>query len=227
MALYALADTHFSFGVNKPMDIFNGWENYQERIKQNWQNTVSAADTVIINGDFSWGMNLKQAKADFAFCESLPGKKIISKGNHDYWWNTVKKINEFLEASGFGSISILNNDAISVDGFSVCASKGYMIGESQHDKKLLARECQRLSLSLEKGLCLGGEIVAFLHYPPITKDFIVSDLISVLKKYGVKKCFYGHLHGKSHKRAFTGEYDGIFYDLVSADYLNFIPKIIK
>lgn len=100
MALYALADTHFSFGVNKPMDIFNGWENYQERIKQNWQNTISAADTVVINGDFSWGMNLKQAKADFEFCESLPGKKIISKGNHDYWWNTVKKINEFLEAGG-------------------------------------------------------------------------------------------------------------------------------
>lgn len=227
MALYALADTHFSFGVNKPMDIFSGWENYQERIKENWENTISEEDTVVINGDFSWGMSLEQSKADFAFCDSLPGRKIISKGNHDYWWNTVKKINEFLVVNGFNSINILNNDAFNVDGFAVCGSKGYMIGESPHDKKILARECKRLSISLEKGVALGKELVAFLHYPPITKDFIVSDLTAVLKKYNVKKCFYGHLHGKSHIRAFTGEYDGIFYDLVSADYLNFTPKIIK
>ena len=227
MALFALSDLHLSFSSDKSMEVFRGWENYTERIERNWRATVGEDDTVVIPGDVSWEMKLENAVADFSFLNSLPGKKILLKGNHDLWWTSMKKMNEFLESNGFTSIRILNNDAVLVDGVVVCGTRGWLIEESGTDSKLINREALRLRMSLEAGKKLGDDLVVFLHYPPITLENKCEEIIAVLKEFGCKRVYYGHIHGNSGIYAVNGEEDGINYQLVSCDRVNFTPVVIK
>ncbi len=226
MALYAIADTHLSFGTDKPMDSFPGWNDYVQRIENNWNKLVTDDDTVVIAGDISWAMNFDELKADFEFLNNLKGTKLILKGNHDYWWNTAKKMNEFIDENSFDSIKILFNNSYTVDGVSVCGSRGWMFdGEDEHDERVLSREVGRLRLSLESAEC--DDKVVFLHYPPITTDSKCEEILSVLKEYGIKKCYYGHLHGKAAKIALDDEIDGIQFRLISCDRLSFMPKLVR
>lgn len=226
MSLFAIADTHLSFGTNKPMDTFEGWSNYTKRLENNWNRLVGNEDYVIIAGDISWAMNFDELKADFAFIDSLKGKKIILKGNHDYWWNTVKKMNEFLDLNNFKSISFLYNNAYEFDGFSVCGSRGWLLdSDEQQDEKVLRREVLRLEMSLDSAK--SDEKIVFLHYPPITTNEKCDDILNLLVKYGIKKCYYGHLHGAAAKYAVDDSINGVDFKLISADRLNFTPYLIK
>ena len=228
MSLYALGDTHLSFGVpNKPMDIFGGWENYQALIEQNWRERIQPEDTIVLTGDISWGMTLEQAKADFAFLQALPGTKIILKGNHDYWWNSMKKMTEFFAANGFDSLRILHNNCYAYEGFGICGTRGWVNvpGETNEDgtldgdAKVLAREEQRLRVSLQAAKSQGLKPIAFLHYPPLYWTNRNQPLLSALHDFGVEDCYYGHLHGSvTHARAEKGTVDGIRYHLVAGDY---------
>lgn len=225
MALYCIGDTHLSFGSEKPMDIFGGWENYTERLRKNWQNLVEPKDTVVINGDVSWGMSLQESKADFEFLNSLNGNKIIIKGNHDFWWNTKTKIDLFFKENGFNTLNILHNNAYFADGFSIAGSRGWFF-DAEADGKVMARECARIERSILAAKELGGETVVFLHYPPVSMTKDCEQIINVLAKHNVKRCYYGHLHSTALKYAFNGEKYGIDFRLVSADYLEFCPKCV-
>ena len=225
MSLFAIADTHLSFGTDKPMDSFPGWNDYVDRIEKNWNKIVTDDDTVVIAGDISWAMNFDELKADFDFLERLNGKKIILKGNHDYWWNTSKKMNDFIESQRYKTISILFNNSYDIDGVSVCGSRGWLFDvDDEHDEKVLNREVGRLRLSVESAV--NDEIIVFLHYPPVTTDTKCDDILNLLKEYGIKKCYYGHLHGNSHKDAVEGRIEGIEFYLISGDYLEFNLKLI-
>ena len=208
------------------MEIFRGWENYVDRIKNNWCKVVSESDTVIIPGDISWELKIENAYEDFKFINDLPGKKIIIKGNHDLWWNSMKKMNEFLQTNDLDSISFINNSAVLVDDISVCGTRGWLIEESGTDSKLINREAMRLKASLEAGKNLGGRLIVFLHYPPITDSQQCTEIIDVLKQYKVDKVYYGHLHGGSTLYAVNGLVDGINYHLVSADRVDFTPVLV-
>lgn len=225
MHLYAIADTHLSFGTNKPMDTFEGWENYTEKLKNNWNKLVSQEDTVVIAGDISWAMNFDELKADFQFIENLNGYKIIFKGNHDYWWNTMTKMNLFLEENNFKSIKILHNASAEFGSVSVCGSRGWLFeSEEDHDEKILNREVCRLKASLDSAEA--DEKIVFLHYPPLTTNSECIEIINLLKDYGIKKCYYGHLHGDAAKYSIDGIRDGINFKLISCDRLNFTPYMI-
>lgn len=226
MSLFAIADTHLSFGTDKPMDTFNGWNNYTQRLEKNWNNLVGKDDYVIIAGDISWAMNFEQLVPDFRFLNSLNGKKIIGKGNHDYWWNTVTKMNKFLEENEFDTISFLYNNAYDFDGFSVCGSRGWFFDSDEaHDEKVLNREIMRLQMSID---CANNEEkIVFLHYPPVTTNEKCDEILQTLKANGIKKCYYGHLHGMAAKFSVDGKVDDIDFKLISADRLNFTPYLIN
>ena len=226
MSLFAIADTHLSFGTDKPMDSFPGWNDYVDRIEKNWNKIVTADDAVVIAGDISWAMNFDELKADFDFIERLNGKKIILKGNHDYWWNTSKKMNDFIESQGYKTISILFNNSYDVDGVSICGSRGWLFDvDDEHDEKVLNREVGRIRLSLESAV--NDEKIVFLHYPPVTTDTKCDEILDLLKEYGIKKCYYGHLHGIAAKKAIDDVVDGIEFRLISCDRLGFVPKLIR
>jgi len=226
MALYAIADTHLSFGTDKPMDSFPGWNDYVKRIEYNWNRLIEEGDTVILAGDISWAMNFDELKADFEFINNLNGKKIILKGNHDYWWNTLSKMNAFLDENGFNTISFLFNNSYEIGGVSVCGSRGwYFDSEEAHDEKVLAREVMRIKRSLDSAKT--DEKLVFLHYPPITTASKCDEIIELLKEYGIKKCYYGHLHGDAARYALNDSIDGIDFELISCDKLGFVPKLIK
>lgn len=225
MSLFAIADTHLSLGTNKPMDSFPGWNDYVARLGNDWNSIVKEEDTVVIAGDISWAMNFDELYEDFSFLNDLNGKKIIVKGNHDYWWNTLSKMNKFIAENNFDSINILQNNSYDVDGISVCGSRGWMFESSEeHDEKILSREVGRIKMSLDSAV--NKNRILFLHYPPITTNSSCDEILDTLKEYGIKKCFYGHLHGMATKYAFEGEYDGIDFKLISADRLSFVPKLI-
>lgn len=225
MSLFAIADTHLSLGTNKPMDSFPGWNDYVARLGNNWNSIVKEEDTVVIAGDISWAMNFDELYEDFSFLNDLNGKKIIVKGNHDYWWNTLSKMNKFIAENNFDSINILQNNSYDVEGISVCGSRGWMFESSEeHDEKILSREVGRIKMSLDSAV--NENRILFLHYPPITTNSSCNEILDTLKEYGIKKCFYGHLHGMATKYAFEGEYDGIDFKLISADRLSFVPKLI-
>ena len=225
--MFAISDLHLSLSNDeKSMEIFRGWENYVDRIKNNWCKVVSDSDTVIIPGDISWELKIENAYEDFKFINDLPGKKIIIKGNHDLWWNSMKKMNEFLQTNDLDSISFINNSAVLVDDISVCGTRGWLIEESGTDSKLINREAMRLKASLEAGKNLGGRLIVFLHYPPITDSQQCTEIIDVLKQYEVDKVYYGHLHGGSTLYAVNGLVDGINYHLVSADRVDFTPVLV-
>ena len=224
MALFTIGDLHLSIAVNKPMDIFGGWDNYMERISENWAREISEGDTVVIPGDISWAMSLAQSEPDFRFIHNLKGKKIILKGNHDYWWTTAAKMNRFLEEKGFDSISILHNNHFAYGQYGICGTRGWINDDSEPaDAKVLAREAMRLETSLASAEKEGLEPIVFLHYPPLYGNEYNADLLDVMYRHGIKKCFYGHVHGKGHRYAVNGERDGIDFCLVSADYVQFCP----
>lgn len=221
MSLYTIADLHLSFGVKKPMDIFSGWKNHVERLTENWMATVKPQDTVVIGGDISWGMNLEEARPDFAYLDSLPGKKILLKGNHDYYFATKRKIDLFFSECGFSSLQFLFNNSYEYEDFSICGTRGWINEPGEPaDQKVLLREAGRLELSLQSAT---KSPIVFLHYPPLYFDNSSEEILNVLKKYQVYRVFYGHLHGKSCKYAVQGAVDDITYRLVSADSLQFCP----
>ena len=229
MSIYVIADLHLSFLENKPMEVFgSNWENHAEKIKKNWIEKVKEEDCVILPGDFSWAMYLKDTILDFDYLNKLPGRKILLKGNHDYWWTTLKKLNEFIEENNFSNIEFLYNNSYLVEDKIIVGTRGWNILDIEEDGKMLKRENARLELSIEDGIKKYGlekEKIAFMHYPPINKNDIIrnekSIFVKTLEKYNIHKCYYGHLHGMSHKEAVEGNIDGIEYKLISADYTKF------
>ena len=229
MSIYTIGDLHLSFSVDKPMDIFGvNWENHAERIKENWINKVNNEDYVILPGDFSWATYLDETKKDFEFLNSLPGKKILSKGNHDYWWTTLTSMRKFLKENNFENIDFLYNNSFEIENKIIVGTRGWVNSwKNEDDYKILKRENDRLILSIKDGLNKmdeNKEMIAFIHYPPFYKEKDIPeeiDFIATLKKYSIKKCYYAHLHGESHKDAFEGNIDGIDFKLVSSDFLKF------
>ena len=219
MAIYAIADLHLSFSQNKPMDIFgDNWKGHEEKIKQNWIQKVKDNDLVLLPGDFSWSMYLKDSLKDFQFLHSLPGKKILLKGNHDYWWTTITKMRNFLEENNLKNIDFICNNSYEYNGYIISGTRGWVFSENEEDKKLIKREAIRLELSIQDGINKYGKqkpIIVCMHYPP-TKDFI-----DVMKNYNVEKCIYGHLHGGAHKNIKEGIIDGIELIMTSCDYTKF------
>lgn len=224
MSLFVIADLHLSFGVNKPMDIFGGWDEYVPRLETNWQNKVKPEDTVVLPGDLSWGMNFEQSRKDFEFLNKLNGRKIISKGNHDYWWNTKSKMDKFLSENGFDTIKILHNNHYEYEDIGICGTRGWINDNSEPaDAKVLAREAGRLEMSIQSALKAGLKPLVFLHYPPVYYNSRNEEILSVMEKYGIKRCFYGHIHGNAKRYAVNGEFDGVIYQLISSDFLKFDP----
>lgn len=231
MKVFIIGDLHLSFSTNKPMDIFgDGWKDHHEKIRENWEAMVGPEDLVFINGDFSWAMGLKQADADFAFLQRLPGKKVISKGNHDYWWGTMNKMKGFLEEKGYDTIDFLHNNAYLVGDTAICGTRGWFVDEGDttgQNQKVFQREVQRLATSLQAGKDLGAkELIAVLHYPPLYPGYRCDEIIETMERFGVKHCYYGHLHGPSHRKAVTGEREGIYYHLTSCDATGFAPVLV-
>ena len=226
MAIYVIGDLHLSFSVDKPMDIF-GWGNHAEKIKDNWIKKVKDEDTVLLPGDFSWATYLEDTYKDFEFLNSLPGKKILSKGNHDYWWTTVTSMNKFLKENNFENIEFLYNNSYLAEDKIIVGTRGWINSwKSEENYKILKRENDRLKLSIEDGLRKFGndkEMIAFIHYPPFYKETVPEeiDFIKTLNKFDIKKCYYAHLHGDSQIEAIEGIINGIEFKLVSADYLKF------
>ncbi len=223
--LYAIADPHLAFGADKPMDIFKGWDNYTEKLKRNWEALVKPEDAVVLPGDISWAMTPAEAAADLRFLHGLPGTKIIGKGNHDYWWATMRKLEQLTAAEGLDTIRFLFNNAYLADGISVCGTRGWFFdaeGDEAGDK-VIRREAGRLRASLTAGVSLGGLPLVFLHYPAAADGRICEPIFEVLKEFGVKRCFFGHIHGEKSDRYRDFTVDGIRFSLISADYLDFCP----
>jgi predicted phosphohydrolase len=228
MSLFAIGDLHLSFGTDKPMDIFRGWSGYVEKIESNWHRLITEEDTVVIPGDISWAMNLNSFRNDAEYLNNLPGKKIILKGNHDYWWTTLSKMNSFLAENSFDKIKIIHNNAICVGNIAICGTRGWFYDETQMtDKKVLMREVGRLETSIKEAEKTGLEPLVFLHYPPVYSDFECSEIMEVLQKHNIKRCIYGHLHGNAVYKSIDGLYKNINFRLVSCDYLDFTPILIE
>ena len=235
MSLFVIGDLHLAFNENKPMNIFgDNWQNHEEKIKQDWNQKVTEEDTVILVGDFSWSMHLEDTKKDFEYLSSLPGKKILLKGNHDYWWTTVKSMKDFLKENNFTNIDFLHNNFFEIEDKIICGTRGWALNleETENSKKIIKRECERLKLSINDGIKKYGnnkEIIVFMHYPPIINTNILKNestpFIDIMKDFNIRKCYYGHLHGESIKEAVEGNVYGIDLKLVSADGVNF--KLVK
>ncbi len=237
MSLYTIADLHLSTldETNKSMEIFgNRWNSYMQRLESNWRHLITENDTVVIPGDISWALSLEEATSDLKFLDSLPGKKILGKGNHDFWWCTMKKHREHFEKHGISSISFLYNNAHETENYIVAGTRGWFFDEKNAKlpnktdfEKLVAREELRLETSLKEAqqlsLASGKEIIVFMHFPPVFADEVCSGLIEILKKYEIRTVYYGHIHGNYSLPPKT-VYDGIALHIVSADFLSFTPK---
>lgn len=226
MAIFAIGDLHLSLGSAKPMDIFDGWHDHVKRLTSAWKANVSQDDTVVLVGDISWAMNLNDCYADFSFIHSLPGHKIILKGNHDYWWTTKSKMDNYLTENGFSSISILHNNSYAVEGYSICGTRSWMFDAGQlHDEKVINRENGRLRASLQSAV--NENKLVFIHYPPLSGNEEATGIIALMQEFNVKHCYYGHLHSASIRNAIEGKHYGIEFKLISADSLNFCPYKIN
>ncbi len=233
MALYAISDLHLALSVDKPMDVFGEkWDNYMQRLEYNWRNTIGAEDYVIIPGDISWATYLEQAVQDFKFIEALPGKKIISKGNHDYWWTTHKKLERFLDENKFSTIHFMHNNSFEVGNISICGTRGWICpgdeGFGEEDGKIYKRELQRLELSLKSTSASDTDIIiAAMHYPPFNSKKEPTEFVEIMGRYNVKLCIYGHLHGTAFKNAVTGKIEGMDFKFISADFIGFKPVALE
>ena len=227
MALYAIGDLHLCLGAPKPMDVFGGaWVGYMEKLRKGLS-VIGPEDTTVLLGDLSWALDLQSAGPDFAWINEIPGRKIILKGHHDYWWSTAAKFYKFCHQNGFSDQWILNNNHYEYDGFAICGTRGWFYEEEksgQHDEKVFKRELMRLEASLRSA----GDLpkMVFLHYPPKYKGYECQEILDLLKRYDVHRCFYGHLHGASHGLAMEGQWDGIEFHLVSADKMGFRPFMV-
>jgi hypothetical protein len=234
MSIFVIADLHLSFGTNKPMDIFGeNWENHDKKIADNWIKKVNEKDLVILPGDFSWAMNLEDTIDDFKYLNSLPGKKLLLKGNHDYWWNTLTKMRNYLKQNKFENIDFIQNNYYEYENIIITGTRGWIINGKEEDMKILRREKLRLEMELEAIIKQYGkekEIIVFMHYPPYEKQNgkIEAPFAEILEKYNVKQCYYGHLHGEqSYSNIDNFIYNNVEYKLISADYLNFdLEKIV-
>ena len=227
MALYAIGDLHLSLGAEKPMDVFGGkWVGYMDKLREG-MSVIGPQDTTVLLGDLSWALDLEGAAKDFAWINDIPGRKIILKGNHDYWWSTAAKFYKFCQAQGFEEQYILNNNHYEYDGWAICGTRGWFFEEDRggtHDEKVFRRELIRLETSLKSA---GDKNkMVFLHYPPRYKGYECREIIEMLERYEVRRCFYGHLHSESHKLAVEGLWGGVDYRLVSADYIGFKPVTV-
>lgn len=225
MALYAIGDLHLSLNSDKSMEVFgSGWQGYVQRLEAAFAQ-LKEEDVTVLCGDLSWGMSLEESLEDLRFLHRLPGRKILMKGNHDYWWNTASKMEKFFAAHGLTSLEILHNNCKWYGDVALCGTRGWFYElDGGHNEKMLLREAGRLETSLKAAgdrpkLC-------FLHYPPLYQGYACPEILRLLRQYDVRACYYGHLHGQSHRRAVEGEYQGTRYALVSADYLGFTPKKI-
>ena len=227
MSIYAISDLHLSFGDNKPMDIFGEtWENHAKKIKENWIKKIKDDDLVLLPGDFSWAMYLEDTYKDFKYLNELPGKKLLLKGNHDYWWTTLKKMRTYLSENNFKNIDFIYNNSYLYDNKIIVGTRGWQDDNNKDDKKIIKRENLRLELSIQDGIKKYGEqkeIIVCMHYPPFNKyEEKDMNFIQTIKKYNVTTCIYGHLHGEiAHKEARQGIIEGIDFKLVSCDYTNF------
>ena len=227
MALYAIGDLHLCLGAAKPMDVFGGaWVGYMDKLKEGLS-VIRPEDTTVLLGDLSWALDLAGAQADFSFIDAIPGRKIILKGNHDYWWSTASKFYKFCGENGFSNQWILNNNHYEYDGYAICGTRGWFFEEErsgEHDEKVFKRELMRLEASLKSA----GDLpkLVFLHYPPRYKGYECTEILQLLQQYDVRRCFYGHLHGASHGLAQEGLWDGVGFKLVAADKLNFVPHLV-
>lgn len=227
MALYAIGDLHLCLGADKPMDIFGGaWVGYMDKLREGLS-VIGPEDTTVLLGDVSWALGLEAAAADFAFVNEIPGRKILLKGNHDYWWSTASKFQKFCEAHGFTDMELLHNNCLFYEDVALCGSRGWFFEEDNagtHNEKVYNRELIRLETSLKAAG--EREKLCFLHYPPLYRGYRCPEILQLLSDYGVRRCFYGHLHGPSHRLAVEGEENGTEFRLVSADYVNFTPRRI-
>lgn len=228
MSLFVIADLHLSFETNKPMDIFGGnWEKHDEKIAQSWKEQVNNEDLVVLPGDFSWAMNLEDTYQDFKYLNDLPGKKLLLKGNHDYWWSTLKKMRKYLEDNKFVNIDFIQNNYYEYQNKILTGVHGWLINGREDDIKVLRREKLRLEMELESITKKYGEekeIIVFMHYPPYEKqeEKIVYPFAEIFEKYNIKQCYYGHLHGEqTYGNIKDFEFNNVEYKLISADYLNF------
>ena len=236
MSIYIIGDLHLPFGVDKPMDVFGEkWQGYTDKLKEDWLEKVKPEDTVILAGDFSWATYLEDTYKDFEYLNKLPGRKILLKGNHDYWWTTVTNMKKYLEENEFTNIEFLHNNSFEIEDKIIVGTRGWALLDTENSEKMINREVARLELSLKSAIEQYGqekEIVAIMHYPPISNSCMKNEytydskFLEVMKKYKVKKCYYGHLHGASHKDAVEGIIEGIEFYLISGDYLEFNLKLI-
>lgn len=228
MSLFCISDLHLSLGTDKPMDIFQGWDNYTERLLKNWNSIVKDEDTVVVGGDICWALKLDECFKDFEFINNkLNGTKIFLKGNHDLWWGTKSKVEKYLVENKFDKIKILFNNSYKIGNYSICGTRGWNLEiDSAEDEKVLNRELGRLKLSLDSADKETQKIV-FLHYPPIYGTQYCQEIFDILHNYNVKKCYYGHLHGyKIIKYSYNGDYEGINLKLISCDGVSFTPVLI-
>ena len=224
--IFAIGDLHFDYTKEKPMNIFgDNWENHEEKIIENWKKMVKDDDLVLLPGDISWALRLDTASLDLKRIDELPGIKIISKGNHDYWWSSLNKMNNL----GYKTIHFIHNNSFEYKNYSICGTRGWAARDSfefsENDEKIYLREVQRLKNSLDSSV--NKKIIAMIHYPPFNQDLSLNEFSQMLTDYKVEKCVYGHLHGKGHKFSYEGEMEGVDYNFVASDYLDFNLKIIE
>ena len=239
MSLFVMADLHLSSDGSKSMEIFGPrWKDYMNKIRKNWCAVIEPDDTVIIPGDISWSLKLEDALNDLLFLESLPGKKLIGKGNHDFWWSTASKMHAMMEKHAISSIDILYNNAYLLENCIVCGTRGWFVEESQQHTvgevdylRIVNREVVRLKLSLDEAVKLQKDmptplpILVFLHFPPVWNGFVCREIVDILHEYGIKSCYFGHIHGAYYApRCF--DFEGIEFVLCAADALNFSPMPI-
>ncbi len=239
MSLFVISDLHLDVLTNqKSMEVFGEkWKNYTQRLKNNWSAVVEENDTVIIPGDISWALTLEESIHDLKWINALPGRKILMKGNHDFWWSTSKKMKSFFAQNELDTLEILYNGAIEVENYILAGSRGWFVDKSTQPQgvvnvdydKVINREKIRLGMSLDEAKKLqdisGKEILAFFHFPPVWSDFVCEELVSLLKEYNISRVYFGHIHG-SYNVSSVFEYDGIQFKMISADFIDFLPQIV-
>ncbi len=237
MSIYIIGDLHLSFSQDKPMSIFGqNWEGHAEKIREDWLAKVKPEDTVILAGDFSWATYLENTEADFSYLSKLPGRKILLKGNHDYWWTTITSMKRYLEEKKMKHIDFLYNNSFEIENKVFVGTRGWALLDSENSQKMIKREADRLELSIKSAIEQYGEEkekIVIMHYPPISNSSMKNEycyeskFLDIMKQYGIKTCYYAHLHGASHKDAIEGEIEGVYFKLISSDYLDFkLYKIV-